>query len=112
MKYPSLINKAFCKTDIKITIYQEGLTEDGEPITAFKGNYKCNYQDCAKSVYTANKKQVKLSGIAYIPSDIAPDMPVLSGGIAVVNGVKRTIHTGVKARNPDGSVNYCKLELV
>lgn len=112
MKYPSLINKAFCKTDIEITIYQEGLTEDGEPIIAFKGNYKCNYQDSAKTVQTADKKQVKLTGVAYIPNDIAPNLPTLSGGTAVVYGVKRTIHTGVKARNPDGSVNYCKLELI
>ena len=112
MKYPSLINKAFCKTDIEITIYQESLTEDGEPIIAFTGLFKCNYQDSAKTVYTADKKQVKLSGIAYIPNDIAPDIPTISGGIAVVNGVKRTIHTGVKARNLDSTVNYCKLELI
>lgn len=97
---------------MKITIYQEGLTEDGEPITAFKGSYKCNYQDSAKTVQTADKKQVKLTGVAYIPNDIAPNLPTLSGGTAVVYGVKRTIYTGVKARNPDGSVNYCKLELI
>lgn len=112
MKYPSLVHKSFCKTDIEITIFQEGLTEDGEPITAFTGTFKCNYQDSAKTVYTADKKQVKLTGIAYIPNDIAPDSPTLSGGTAVVYGVKRTIHTGVKARNPDGTVNYCKLELI
>ncbi|MEE0060410.1 MAG: hypothetical protein UE295_06260 [Acutalibacteraceae bacterium] len=112
MKYPSLINKAFCKTDIEITLHQEGLTEDGEPATAFKGSFKCNYQEGAKAVYTADKKQVKLNGIAYIPNDIAPNLPTLSGGIAVVYGVQRTIHTATKARNPDGSVNYCKLELI
>lgn len=112
MKYPSLINKAFCKTDIEITLYQEGLTEDGEPLTAFTGSFKCNYQDSSKTVYTADKKQVKLTGVAYIPNDIAPDLPTISSGTAIVYGVKRTIHTGTKARNPDGSVNYCKLELI
>lgn len=112
MKFPCLVDKKFCKTDIEITIFQEGLTEDGEPITAFNGSFKCNYQDTSKTVHTADKATVQITGVAYIPNDIAPDLPILSGGTAVVNGVKRTIHSGTKAHNLDGTVNYCKLELI
>lgn len=112
MKFPCLVDKRFCKTDIEITIYSEDLSEDGEPVTAFKSFFKCNYQDSVKTVYTADKRSVQLTGIAYIPNDIATNLSTLSGGIAVVNGVRRTIYSGTKARNPDGTVNYCKLELI
>ena len=43
--------------------------------------------------------------------DIAPDVPVISCGVATVFGVERTIISGEKARNPDGTVNYTRLEL-
>ena len=44
--------------------------------------------------------------------DIAPDMAVISGGTVEVFGEKRRIERGMKARNPDGSVNYTRLEVV
>ena len=37
---------------------------------------------------------------------------VFSPGTVIVNGIKRRIYRGTKARNPDGTVNYTKLELV
>lgn len=112
MKFPCLVDKRFCKTDIEVVIYSEELSEDGEPIIAFQGKFKCNYQDSAKTIFTADKGNIQLTGTAYIIGDIAPELSVLSGGIAVVNGVERTIHSGTKARNPDATVNYCKLELI
>lgn len=112
MKFPCLVDKRFCKTDIKITINSENISEDGEPVKAFEGSFKCNYQDSAKTIFTTDKGTVQITGIAYIPDDIAPNLPTLSGGTAVVHGVKRIIHSGTKARNPDGTVNYCKLELI
>lgn len=67
-------------------IEQEGVSEDGGPLLAFESDLLCNYQDTAKTVLTAEGKQVQLSGVAMFPGDIAPDLPSLSGGQATVLG--------------------------
>lgn len=112
MKYPCLVPKALCKTPISVTVYQEGLSEEGEPLAVFLGELKCNYQDSAKTVLTAEKKLVQLSGTALFPGDICPDIAVISAGVVTVAGAERDIFQGVKARNPDGTVNYTELRLV
>ena len=112
MKYPCLVPKKLCKTDITISFEREGITEDGEPYEAVNYSGKCNYQDKAKTVITADKKWVEISGTVLIPGDACPDLPVISGGSAVVFGVKRRIQQGKKARNPDGTVNYTEVLLI
>lgn len=112
MKYPCLVPKKFCKTLIKVTIFQEGISEDGEPLKAIEIDIKCNYQDKAKTVLTAEQKLVRVEGTALIPGDIAPGISSISSGEVNVFGIKRSIYKGEKARNPDGTVNYTKLELI
>lgn len=112
MKYPCLVLKQFCTTPIYVRIEQEGLDEDGGPLMAFEADLICNYQDTAKTVLTAEGKQVQLTGVALFPGDIAPELPTLSGGTATVFGGVRTIFQGNKARNPDGTVNYTELRLI
>lgn len=112
MKYPCLALKQFCTTPIHVRIEQEGVSEDGGPLLAFECDLMCNYQDTAKTVLTAEGKQIQLSGIAMFPGDIAPDLPTLSGGTATVFGAERQIFQGNKARNPDGTVNYTELRLI
>jgi hypothetical protein len=111
LKYPCLVRPRDCKTPIKITIHKEGLTEDGSPIVACGIETLCNYQDSAKTVFTADKKLVQLSGVALLTGDICEELPIISGGIATIFGVERAVFKGVKARNPDGSVNYTELRL-
>lgn len=111
MNYPCLIPAQFCTTDIHFEIEQEGLNKYGEPLDTIIIDTKCNYQDSAKTILTADKKLVQLSGIAQMPGDICPDLPAISGGSAVVFGVKRRIFQGLKARNPDGTVNYTEVRL-
>ena len=36
VKFPSLVKKQFCKTPVEVTIYGEGITEDGSPVIAFE----------------------------------------------------------------------------
>ena len=86
MKWPELIPKSMCQTDIHIRIDSEEIGEEGQPI-------------------------VQVTGSALFCGDIAPDVPVISCGVATVFGVERTIISGEKARNPDGTVNYTRLEL-
>lgn len=112
MRYPCLVPLKYCKTQIHVSIDQEGISEDGEPLKAFEADLLCNYQDNAKTVLTAEKKLVQLSGTAMFPGDIAPDLPTLSGGTVIIYGVERRIFQGMKARNPDGTVNYTRLDVI
>lgn len=112
MRFPCLVDRRFCKTPIELILYQEGIGEDGEPIEALKIKAMCNYQDKAKSVLTADRQLVQLSAQAYFIGDIAPNLPNISSGKAIINGVERQIYQGEKARNPDGTVNYTRLDLV
>ena len=112
MVYPKLVRKENCKTDIHIVLYGEGTTEDGEPIIALDTNLKCNYQDKAKRVLTAEKVIIQLTAKAYFVGDIAPNLTVISGGQVTVFGETRSIYQGTKARNPDGTVNFTELEIM
>ena len=111
MKYPCLIAKQFCKTKIEVTIEQEGVDKYGEPLETIHWIGKCNYQDKGKTVLTAEKKLTQVSGCALIPGDIVPEIPVITGGTIKVFGAERKIYEGTKARNPDESVNYTRLDV-
>ena len=112
MRYPSLVPKRLCKVPIRVILNEEGISKDGEPITADLGELMCNYQDSAKTVLTAEKKLVQLSGVALFNGDICPDLKTISGGTVIINGIEREIFQGSKARNPNGTVNYTELRLV
>ena len=112
MRYPCLVPKRLCKTDITCNFEREGLNEYGEPLTTIEYSGKCNYQDKAKTIFTADKKMVQITGSALFPGDICPELPVISGGTAPIFGAKRRIEQGTKARNPDGTVNYTEVMLV
>ena len=101
-----------CRTPIRCELEKEGYGNFGRPLPPVIFEGTCNYQDSAKTVLTDEKKLVQISGAALFRGDIAPELPVISGGMARVNGVERQILRGMKARNPDGTVNYCKLELI
>ena len=112
MKYPCLVPKRLCRTDISLQMDREGLNEYGEPLETVVYSGKCNYQDKAKTVLTAEKKLIEITGSALFPGDICQELPVISGGSAAVFGVQRRILEGRKARNPDGTVNYTEVLLM
>ena len=109
MKWPCLVPKQFCKTDISLEFEQEGVNQYGEPLAKVRYEGKCNYQDSAKRILTEQKKIVQITGVALFPGDICPELPVISGGTAIIHGVKRRIVKGTKARNPDNTVNYTEV---
>lgn len=112
MNYPCLVLKSVCKTPIAVTLFQEGISEDGEPLSIGTLNLMCNYQGKAKTVITSDKQAVKITAQCYFIGDIAPEIAVISNGEAEVFGEKRGIYSGEKARNPDGTVNYTRLDLI
>lgn len=111
MKYPCVVPKSVCKTPIHIEIEQEGISVYGEPLETLSVDTVCNYQDKAKTILTKEKKEVVITGCALMPGDIAPDLPTISSGTATIFGEQRRIAVGTKARNPDGTVNYTRLDL-
>lgn len=112
MKYTCLVPKRLCKTDIRLELEAEGLNKYGEPLETVVYDGKCNYQDKARTILTTDKKLVQITGTALFSGDICPQLPVISGGIAIVFGVRRRIQQGTKARNPDGTVNYTEVLLI
>lgn len=112
MKYPCLVPARLCRTDIRLEMEREGLDEYGEPLEQVVYEGRCNYQDKSRTILTEGKKLVEITGTALFPGDICPELPVISGGSAVVFGVKRRIQQGRKARNPDGSCNFTEILLI
>ena len=112
MKFPCLVDKRYCKTPIHVEIYSEDTDRYGQPIKVFSGDLMCNYQSTGKTVLTAQKQLVQLTAQAFFVGDICPDVPEITNGMVTVNGVNRDIFTGTKARNPDGTVNYVRIDIV
>lgn len=111
MKYPYVVPKRLCRTPVRLTLDREGVNDYGEPLGKVVVEAQCNYQDEAKTIFTSEKKQVRITGTALFNGDICPELPTISGGSAVIFGVKRHIARGRKARNPDGTVNYTEVQL-
>lgn len=112
MRWPQLVPRQLCKTEATVTLYREGLDEDGAPLEAFSITSLCNWQDSAKTVRTDQEHFVQLSGVALFSGDLCPELAVISAGTVTVHGVKRDILRGSKCRNPDGTVNYTRVEVV
>lgn len=111
MKYPKLVKLFALSTPISADVTVEGIDEDGAPVTGVTYSGLCNYQDNARRIVTNDKVETDLTGTAYFDGDIAPALSVISGGTAVVHGAERIIVKGEKARNPDGTVNFTRLDL-
>lgn len=111
MVYPCLVPKYLCKTPISVHLESEEISNLGEPAQVLDLELKCNYQDKAATTLTDEQKLVRITGTAMFPGDIAPSFPTLSGGSVIVFGEERRIVSGRKSRNPDGTVNYCTLEV-
>jgi len=110
VKWPKLVHIA--KTDIHVTIDAEDINEFGERETLLDDDFLCNYQSSAEVKYTSDKEAVTLSAVALIDGDICPSIPEITSGKVRVFGASRTIYRGSKCRNPDGTVNYTRLELI
>lgn len=109
MRFPDLVPARVCTTPIRLVILQEGVDEDGAPMEAFAADLLCNWQDGGKTELTSEQAYVRITGRAYFPGDIAPALPAITAGYGEVFGSRRAIAGGVKARNPDGTVNYTEV---
>lgn len=111
MKYPQLVPDKVCTTPI--TVYREGgLNRDGSPKRTVIFEGKCNYSEKTYQRMTADKQLVTLNATALFNGDIATDVDNIEGDVEVLSGIHRHIYASQKCRNPDGTVNYTRLELI
>lgn len=110
--FPRLIPKNMMQTDIKIILYTDEISEDGEPIKSNEINTKCNFQNLGKVYIDNEHRQIQIQGTALIDRDIAPNIDFISEGEAIIYNKKFKIYQARKNRNPDGTVNYTSLELI
>ncbi len=101
------------KNECDIKLYQEGLSEEGEPLSSLiLTNLKCRFVEKIKTVIDADGKKVILLGKAILLGDIAPTIKKISGGEITIEGTKCEIYQASRPRNPDGSVYMTVLELM
>lgn len=94
-----------------VVIYQTKLGRSGEEEVIAQWEGLCNYSESNKRVQNDQGLWVHLSGVIHVKGDIFPDYPVISGYV-VINGQKLTIAGATRPRNPDGTVNHTRLELL
>lgn len=111
MKFPQLVPNKIC--NIYVKIYRTyGLNRDGSPKKTVIFEGKCFYSEKTKQKITAEKQIITLSGEMLFNGDIAPDTDIIEGEAELLSGICRKIYASEKARNPDGTVNYTRLELI
>lgn len=108
--WPRLVPSRVCKTPCTV-ILTDGFEESGAPREAAKLALNCNWQDQPRQVMNAERQLIQLGGMAFFDGDIAPQQNVLTGTVKIY-GAEWTIYRGIKCRNPDGTVNYTRLELM
>ena len=62
MKYPCLVPKRLCRTDIHVHLESEDTDNRGHPEKVVDLDLKCNFQDRAKTILTTEKKLVQITG--------------------------------------------------
>lgn len=112
MKYPKLVRKCDCKIPVEIHFYIDDLNEDGQQIEINVLNAKCNYQEESKNDITDKSNISRGIGKIYFHDDIIPNYENINDGYVVILGNKRQIQKVIKSRNPDGTVNYLRLDVI
>ena len=110
MQWPRLVPPAVCRTPCVVTLTGD-LGEDGAPITLAAISTRCNWADKPRQILDAERRLITLSGAALFDGDIAPDVDILAGTVTLY-GRDWVIYRGSKCRDPDGTVNYTRLELM
>lgn len=95
-----------------VVIYQEGLSEEGEPLTSLNlKNQKCRFVEKTKVIISSDGRKVELVGKVILLGDIAPNIKKISGEV-IINDSKYEIYQASRPRNPDGTVHHSSLELM
>jgi hypothetical protein len=110
MKFPQLVPEKICSVSAVVG-FTDGLNRDGSKKRTVIYEGKCFHSEKAVQKLNADKQLITLSGEAFFNGDIAPDTAVIDG-YAEIGGKEYRIYGSEKAKNPDGTVNYTRLELI
>lgn len=96
--------------DCKVTLYEEGISEEGEPIEELVYEGKCIFSEKSKRVINEDSKADKLIGTVYIKGDIAPNKKLITDGYIEFNdGKQMEVINVIRVRNPNGTIHHTKL---
>lgn len=99
------------KIDYSLSLFQDGVSEDGEPLEAITSKGKCIFSEKAKRIIDSEGKQITLLGKVIVKGDIAQDLTNISDGTIEINGRTYEIYAGYRPRNPDGTINHTMFEV-
>ncbi len=111
MRWPRLVAGFTQSTPVAVTVELEGFDRDGAPIEGASWEGSANWQDVSKRVYSRDRVEIDVTASLYIDGDPFPEVASITGGTVEAFGEERDIVLGSKGRNPDGSVNFTRLEL-
>lgn len=89
-----------------------GMGESGEPAEIARWSGKVNLSEKVKRVQNKDGQWVQLSGVIHVCGDILPGVIFTGGTVSIEGYPLRTIVGYSRPRNPDGTVNHTKLELI
>lgn len=98
-------------TPCKIELSTE-FGEDGGPEITATWEGLVNFSEKVRRVQDADGQWVQLSGVIHVKGDILPG-EIFEDGTATVAGYgAKRILSYTRPRNPDGSVNHTRIELI
>lgn len=110
-----MVNKLLYPKNLDVSEFKlevaDGYNSNGTLKIVYTYNGKCRFEESHKQIRDADGKLLMLEGKAYIGEDVAPNLKRISG-LVTINGVQYQIYKASRPRNPDGTVNHTKLELI
>ena len=98
-------------TKCTITLH-DGLGRDGAPSIAGEWTGLVNFSEKARRVQNDDGQWIQLAGVIHVKGDILPGIQFVDGVAKVEGYPERQIIGYTRPRNPDGTVNHTRLELV
>ena len=111
MRWPRLVAGFAQSMPVEVSIDLDGIDEDGAPIEGLRWEGPCNWQDRTAESFGREKADTEIRASLYFDGDPFEGLNVIAGGTVRCMGEERTIVQGTKARNPDATVNYTRLDL-
>lgn len=97
-------------TEKRETVISGSVLIDGD-ILASLGVDKIDFGVDEEGYLVLTSVKIDENGILSYCDEIEPDTDIIASGYVVIFGRRRNIVKGQKARNPDGSVNYTRLDV-
>ena len=111
MIYPALVPPTVCRTPVTIYL-EDGFGEDGSPRRTILFSGRCKYQRVVETKHADDWRTVTVTGKAYLNGDSLPGRELTGTVLLGDDPTPRPIERAERALNPDGTVNYTKLELM